>query len=266
MKRLIVLILLSIVRLCPVAPASETNAPAVHTLEQLVAEYVTLRSLIADETRNWREQERTWKAEIELLKTEEKSIQKDIDESRDFETSFQETRAQLLDRKETLKAVLTGIQPHVERAEAELKTWQKQIPPSLLPGLNKAFAELPASREDAARLSLTRRIQLVVALFTQIETLQHNIHSARELLNPGSGSQREMDVIYVGLARGFAVSADNRVAAIGTPTPTGWVWLSSDALAPDIRRTIRLFNKETTAELVNLPLQVRPPATRQEAK
>ena len=246
-----------LVLLLPIATLAESPAASVDGLERLVAKWVDLRARIADEKRSWKEQETRWRDEIELLKTEKASLQKEIDEASEREASVQEDRVELLADKEKMGAALKELPPLLDRAEAEIRKLKPLIPPPLAVPLKDAFQQIPATHEETRRLTLSRRLQLVIALYSQIETIQHNIHVTNEVLPADGGAEKEMDVLYLGLARAFAVSHDNKWAAIGTPATGGWNWEARKEIAEQVRKAIAIFNRKQTAELIDLPLHVR---------
>ena len=94
----------------------------------------------------------------------------------------------------------------------------------------------------------------MLSLYTEIEALQARTHEVKEILDLGGGLRREMNVLYLGLTRGFGVSADGAVAAVGRPEPAGWTWSRRDGLAPAVRQAVAVFRRESPAGLVPLPL------------
>ena len=102
---------------------------------------------------------------------------------------------------------------------------------------------------------MLRRLQLVIALYTQIENLQHNIHVTKDVLPTDAGTKKEVDVLYLGLSRGFAVSRDNKWAAVGIPDVNGWQWAPDNTIAKQVEEAVAIFNRKQTAELVSLPMQ-----------
>lgn len=232
----------------------------VRTLESLVTEWVRLRSQIATEARDWQEKKLHWMEEIRLLEAEKAELEKELAAADARVTSAEEKRADLIDSKQQKDGALTALEPVLDRAEAELRQWKARIPPSLRLALDPLFAQLSATPQPTASHDVSRRLQLVIALYTQIESLQHGIHVSREMLPIGNSGRREVDVLYTGLARGFAVSADDSEAAVGIPVEDGWRWQTRPALAPQIRKAIAVFNRETTAQFVALPLGVVPVA------
>jgi hypothetical protein len=255
-------ILLSVLAMAACLPAqsaaAETNvAPlSVHSLESLVSEWVGLRSEIAAETRGLREKKLQWTEEIKLLETEKLELEKEIADADALVTSAEQKRADLLESNRRMQEALAGLEPVLDRAEAELRLWKTRIPASLGAELVPLFSRLAVRQSPGADRGVAERLQVVIALYTQIESLQCGVHVAREVLSFGAGGRREVDVLYMGLAAGFAVSPDNRAAAIGTLSKGGWTWKPRDDLAPGIRKAIAVFNREAAARFVTLPLSI----------
>ncbi len=64
-----------------------------------------------------------------------------------------------------------------------------------------------------------------------------------------------MDVLYLGLACGYAVSTDNSIAAMGSPSGSGWQWTIQPDIAPEVRSLIQIQKKEQPPALVTLPMR-----------
>ncbi|MDI6774202.1 MAG: DUF3450 family protein [Verrucomicrobiota bacterium] len=235
------------------------------TFESLVTEWARIRLQIADEKRDWNDKEAAWQTELELLRTEVQSLQKAINDLTQSQDAAQKSQAEFLAGKERMEAALAALPPILDRAEAHLRELARAIPRSLLAPLDKPLREMPSTPAEGVRLPVSRRLQIVISLYTQIETLQHNVHIGKETLALAPNRSREMDVLYLGLARGFAVSSDDRTAAVGTPSSDGWKWTPNDAIGPAARRAIAVFNRERVAELVDLPLQSAPNKTPSES-
>lgn len=225
------------------------------TLDGLVGRWMALRTSIADERRAWDACRAQWEDEIALLQQEAETLGKEVEESDAFAVAFERDRADVMARKDRMEAEAQALRAVLERAEDDLRQWRGRIPAGLLEPLASGFGLLPASRKAADPLPLTKRAQTVAALYTQIELLQSRFHATHETLDV-RGARRRVDVLYVGLARAFAVSQGNDWAAVGTPSDAGWSWTPSvgDALA--VRRAIDVLNRRETAQMVALPLQV----------
>jgi hypothetical protein len=75
-----------------------------------------------------------------------------------------------------------------------------------------------------------------------------------------------VDVLYLGLAAGFAVAPDGASAALGQPGESGWTWRAAPAgeTADAIRRAIAVHRREAPVSLTRLPLDA--PVARREAE
>lgn len=239
------------------ARAEEIRA-SLPALEALVREWVALRSQIASENRDWRDRETQWQEEFRVLETEKAALEKETAEARESAASAERAMAEMRARRDSFNSTFRRLQTELDRAETRLREWRPLIPPSLRPSLGKGFDELPSTPAAAEQTPVSRRAQIVVSLYTGIESLLHGIHPVKEVLPAEAGRPREMDVLYVGLARGFAVTSDNRWAAVGTPRADGWTWQAAPDLAADIRRAIRVRVREQPAALVRLPLAIPP--------
>lgn len=240
-----------------VGVAGITAAPSsitINDLDSLVGRWMDLRSAIADETRQWQARQEQWQIEIRLLEEEKAKLEKEVQAFNRFATSIEKDRVEVLARKETMEAVLTQIQPQVFQAEQQLGSWQAKVPAALSPVLVKLFADLPSKQTDVSHVELTERLQRVVALLTQVETLQAGLHTTREILTTSDNQRRQVDVLYIGLARAFAVSPDDTWAAFGRPQAAGWDWSETPKLAPQIRQALQVLDRQKTVTLVALPM------------
>lgn len=233
--------------------AQSTNA--LPTLESLVHQWIDLRTQLADESRAWTEQERQWHQEIDLYKQERDALKREGEAATRVQQTLDQAQMDLDARREKLDAALNALRPAVDRAEVDLRHWEPCIPPPLREPLADAFRRLPRTHEDAHAIDLSRRLQLVLALYTQIEELGRGTHVVKEILDDKEGGRREVDVLYLGLARGFAVAPDGASwAACGIPTADGWQWTPRPEIARAVRTAVAVQRRDRIAELVDLPI------------
>ncbi len=258
MKLLIVLLGFMLLPLPPAA-AGEPTAPAaaLASLDQLTARWIELRTTIAEEERTWRAQRDQWQRELALLQEQDTTLKKEIAEGQVFASSVEQERSAVIARKESMEHELQQLRQVLDRAEADLKQWETLLPDGLRAPLSAAFRSLPANQTAADRMQVSRRVQNVVMLYSQIEALHNGFHATSETLEAGSGIRRQVDVLYIGLARAFAVAPGNDWAAIGTPSAGGWQWTPATENAAAIRKAIDVLNRRQTAQLVTLPMQIR---------
>lgn len=234
---------------------------ALQVLDQLVGRWMDLRGSLATERREWSEQRVQWEQEAELLSREAALLAEDLDNIRGVTAGLDAEHERLQERLTRLRSILKRLEPGIERAEANLRAWEQRVPAGLCGVLRPGWTELPADAALARQLPLAERAQVVVGLYAQIEELQNSIHVTRELLETGSesGQVRQVEVIYLGLARAFAVSPNTEWAAVGTPTGEGWQWRLEPALAGAVKSAIQVFRREIPAGMQSLPMQIVQP-------
>ncbi len=233
------------------ATASDLTA-----LDALTGRWLAVRTQLAEERRSWQEQEAHAKREIALLEAEQQRRTAELAESRTFMSDVEQERASVLGRKDQIDAEFERLEGLVLSSEAALRAWEDRIPAGLRQQVAAGFAALPRNAASARRTGLSRRLQTVVGLYTQIEALQNGVHVSQEILEP-QGVRREVSVLYIGLARGFAVSRGGDWAALGFPGAQGWEWTPAPEAAGEIRLAISIVNREEVAQLVDLPMQVQ---------
>lgn len=226
--------------------------PTTHTLEELVSRWVELKNIISTEKKDWREARARIEAEYNIFQKEKLILEEEIRSERSNKSALTEEKAGLIIKKEALAKALDRTKPDLIVAERDLKKWRKRIPHPLAIPLEPLFARLNRS----SKLSVSQRLQIILSLYGEIENLQNDILATKEILTTKASREREFDVIYLGLARGFCVSEDNGVAGIGRPTQNGWEWRWDNGLGGSIRQTLDYYNRERSADFIKLPLGV----------
>lgn len=239
------------VQLAGVCHALGDGAVDLASLEALTGRWIALRAELAEERQSWERQERHWQRELALLEQEIASRRDMLDADSTYLDDVERAQARLLAERDAAESALQALGSQLARHEMHLRAFAPLVPQSLLGELGTGFRALPANDAAAARAGVLRRLQTVLALYTQIESLQNNIHAVQELITL-NGQQREVDVVYIGLARGFAVSGGDDWAAIGEPTVAGWQWQEMSAEAGRIRRAIRVLQREGDIQLIPL--------------
>ncbi len=241
----------------PSLVAEEVPPGSVATLESLVMEWVKIQDAISSEEAQWEEERVLLNAELSLLAKERNrltAIETDAAKKKEAEASAQaplRRRQAELNRQREYVSRIAGL------VETGLSSWSGRVPGALRMSMGDAFMRLPRSSAEAQRVSLSKRVQLVFALFTQVEQLSRDIHVVREVVSVGADQRLEMDVLYIGLARGFAVALDDHLAVTGQSTEGGWTWTRADELAADIREAIKIAGREEVSRMVTLPLQMK---------
>jgi hypothetical protein len=245
MKRVLCLV---IVGVCAFGSA---YGAGVDSLENMVGKWVDLRGQIAAEKRQWKRQQEALQREIDLLSREKKQLDIKISSANSARQSLVQDVAELETRKAHLAKIIADINKSAVEAMVRIKRLLTYVPNVLKSDDLRFFDDVGYA--DNGAVSAVRRMQAVLVALGEIEALENSNHAVREILSV-DGERREMDVVYLGLARGFAVSPDNSVAAVGVPAAGGWKWTRVSEKEQNIRRFFEVCRNEAAPQLVRLPV------------
>ena len=234
---------------------SSAQASDLNSLEELVGQWVGLRKEIAEGQQAWMRQEKQWQQEILLLEEESRQLDEMIEREKQLSLDKEDVVAGQLERKDELTKVVADVGLVTDRATARLSEIVQFIPKSLQSeNILRGCRQSSGGRDS---LPSTRRLQYLVAVLSEIESIQHSSHVVQELIE-GDEGRREMDVVYLGLACGFAVSPDSSVAAVGRPSASGWKWAESQGFAPEVRKLVSIKQQKLPPAIVNIPINGTP--------
>ena len=246
--------LLLCVLFIPAPPLDAENHPApdARLLEKKTAEWVALRREIAAERRRGKEARAFLEQTLDLLGRERDRLREEIEAWEREKGTRTRERLDLLEKREAYTLALETLEPHLRRAHESLLRWRARLPGLLAEGLDPAFDRLETG---GARAGAAQRLQWLLQVYARLEEIQHQVHTGREILEPPGGT-RECQVLYLGLAAGYAVTLDGSTAGMGRPGPEGWTWTWNRTWVAPVRAALAQAGREQAAEIVALPLQV----------
>ncbi len=94
----------------------------------------------------------------------------------------------------------------------------------------------------------------VLGILNEVNKANGEITVTFEVRELAGGKPSEVRVLYVGLAQAYYVSASGE-AGIGRPSPAGWVWEPSKAVANDVLTALEIVQGKHTPAFVPLPVK-----------
>ena len=229
------------------------DVPSIESYETLVRKLIDLRKEAAMEMLEWDEEKALLQQEYLLLEKEKVLLQKEFEVFEQTATSREKGRADLLTKKERYEELLDAFPPVLDKAEVALIQQSKKVPESLLKPFFRQFEKLKNTKE----LSIAQRLQLILGLYGELEQLNSEVHLVKELIKTDTGREREFDVIYIGLSRGYCISSDDKIAGVGRIGSSGVLWEWSPGAAASIRKGINVYKQTGVAEFVLLPVDIQ---------
>lgn len=254
-------ICLTLTLLLPAQASDQANSASgnsLDTLDGLVKTWLELRTELSDERQSRTTQKLEIETETGLLEREKTELTTTLAVASQADSTAKSEQVAYVEKINALNRELDQFRRSLEIHEAALANWSPRIPESLRQPLAENFAALSRTRTDAGTTSLGARARVATALYAQIESMQNQFHPTRETIADDDHERRNVDVLYLGLSRAFAVSSGNDWALIGFPSETGWRWEKRTHLAQAFRLAFEVIARQKPAQLTSLPMGVEP--------
>ena len=250
MKRL-GLLFFAFTTVLPAQPkAGPSNAAA--RFESLVREWIAVEKSRSDEARQFKEDTARLETERELLQHENVLLDEKIAEVQ----SGVQGKEKLQAKRDLLQLEIDSLSrvlaPHLAAAEKNLLEWKQRLPPGLKEGIRQTFEPLTAA--DVEEQTADQRLQNILVAQAVLEDLANRISRTRAVLII-SGQERQVDLLYLGLTQGYAVTPDTSLGGMGTWTATGWEWEWNSEWGNAVQRAMEVYEGVRPAALESLPVK-----------
>jgi len=220
------------------------------SLESLTGDWIRLRTERARESETWQQEQARLRMELRLLEDAEDHLNEELNSLRAEESETETQQADLIEELEQRQALRNTLTPLVQRALSTALETTEALPPPLLRRLEDERASADASGTD-----LLPRTRALLGLHNQWIQLQTAL-LADSMVMDLAGARREMEVLWIGAAKAFAVNGDATLAAVGTPGPDGWTWTEAHTIASRVRQALRIHRQDAPPTLIRLPVHI----------
>jgi hypothetical protein len=236
------------------ASATGDAAPPAAVQEKL-RQWVETKRQTAEEAARWEEEKRAL-ADLNGLRRQE-SAQLDalIEAAGRRLTEAEQERSELLAEEARLRASRSALEVEIFALEDATRDALKGFPQPLLDQVAGAAERITAA--DPER-DLQSRFRDVLTILAEAESFAAAVTLDFELRDFG-GEEVEVEVLYLGLARGYFTDRSGRLAGTVDPGDGGWVWTERPGVAASVRRAIAVHQKRAAPSLVRLPVKVDEP-------
>jgi transposase-like protein len=218
--------------------------------------WVETRQLIERRRGEWQTDKDALQQSVALLKKEVALLDEQIARAQATATQADKDRAKLEEENEQLSAAAAEMEKAVTDLERDVLEVSKAFPAPLMEKIEPLFKRIP--RDSAtARLSAAQRMQNVVGILAEAGKFDAAIHVASELRRNPAGADVQVRTVYLGLARAYFVDRSGQFAGVGVPGGDGWQWTPQNELAGKISKVIHIYENNSAAEFVSLPMEVK---------
>lgn len=236
-------------------PTALISAPDLKGTRSTLQEWVEVKTLISEETGNWKVERETLNESIDLLEQEIEGLKDSIKAKEDDATAAQEKRQDLTAQEEDLKAAASVVKQVISGLEEQLLDMVTYFPENLQNKVSIITVRIPKDETAAKKLSLSQRVQNLVGILTEVEKFNDQI-TITKTMQEINGENVEVSTVYIGLARAYYVDGTKSEAGILVPAKGGWKKEIKNELAESISTAVAVLEGEKVAQFIDLPMSI----------
>jgi hypothetical protein len=229
--------------------------PTLEETRLTMGKWIETQQIISKERRDWQQGKEILIGRLDLVKQELAALEEKIRQAESKAAEVDAQRGELVAENDELKGEGTRLSEAITDLEGQLPRLLVVTPELVRPMLEPLVQRIP---EDAAttRVSIAERYQNVLGILSVLNKTNNEITVGYEVRKLADGSSVEVQAIYVGLAQAYYVSARGEAGA-GRPTPEGWRWEPSTAIAGDVLETLEILQGKQSPAFVSLPVKLQ---------
>jgi hypothetical protein len=235
-------------------PPASGVAPSLKETRLVMEKWIETQQIISKERNDWQQGKEILLGRLELMRKEIGSLREKIKETEKGLTDNNAKREGLLSQEDDLKATSTELTQVITSMEGEVRRLFKSVPDWVQSKLQPLHQRIPED-PDNTRASLGERFQNVLGILTELNKVSTELNVTYEVRDLGNGKPTEVRALYVGLTQAYYVSAQGE-AGVGHPTPDGWKWEPSKAIASDVTTALEIIQGKHSPAFVPLPVKL----------
>ncbi len=232
-------------------------AESVETVEKAAAQWAQLREETVRLQSDWQWQRGTLESSLDGLKTRLAKLEQERDGVAAAISNEDATSANLVKRNDETRQAMKTVESRITRLTQQILAVRPFLPPRLARALDLPFRSI-----QDEKLGPAERMQHLVTIFNRCGLFNKSITLGEEELNlDGGANPRLLEVIYWGLAFGYALDRADQKAYFGHPGKEGWTWEPRPDAAPAVTRLIAIQQEKSDPAFVSIPVQISEPFT-----
>ncbi|QXD30616.1 DUF3450 family protein [Candidatus Pelagisphaera phototrophica] len=231
------------------------SAPELGQTRATLKEWVELKKLVSEEKSRWTVEKQTLNESIDLLTQEIEKLDEQIVSMQEEADAAQLERQSLNNEDDELRAASAVVKQIATDLESQVIGLVDYFPESLKDKLKLLTERIPKNAKAADSVGLSTRLQYVIGILSEIEKFNKQI-TVEETMQQIGDSDVAVKTLYIGLAVAYYVDGTRTQAGILRPAKGGWEKERRDEMAEQIATAIGVYEREETAQFVNLPINV----------
>ncbi|MDQ8183477.1 DUF3450 family protein [Pelagicoccus sp. SDUM812005] len=237
---------------CMVAAASALlNAASVDHVQDTIAQWVDTKRVIEETRRDWAEQQRLLAHEAKLMQMELEELEERRGTLKSVNSRSDEARLAALADKDRYSDLLRMVESRLLKLETRLMGLYSAFPDPLKERLGSV---IPAEK-DRSSLNASARLRYLVSVLSEAGKFNRELTFVNET-RLVEGQERQMKVLYWGLAAAYAIDWQGQFAQVGKPSATGWRWTDRSDFSEQIAQLIEVQQGAADAAFVGVPVSI----------
>jgi hypothetical protein len=238
-----------------VTPAAAQANDPIGDVQQAVAAWAKVRTETVRIESDWEWQRTLMQSTLDALTERVGQLEAKRDELLAKTAAERRETAELTERRQQMEAAAAQASSHLRALDDRLVQMRGWLPPRLSTALELPYRSL-AERD----LPVGERMQHTMAILNRCTLFNRAVSCGEEMVVSAGGEPKLMQVVYWGLAHGYALDRAARTAYFGAPGDSGWTWTAAPELTDSIERLIAVAEDKREPELVPALVQVADPA------
>lgn len=198
----------------------------------------------------WRRDEPILRQQLTLLQREAGELQRVVESAEQQQDEVEQRRLALLQEQTRFEQEQQQLEQTLGQALLVLQGLRPRLPPPLQEAWSGELQRL-----DDPLMESGDRLRSVLELLGQLDAFEQKLSQHEGVLQVAEGQDWLVKQVYLGLTRGWYLSADGRFAGAGTATPEGWRWQPLADTAP-VAAFIDILERRRSPALIDLDLEL----------
>lgn len=223
-------------------------------VQKNVEDWVLTRQLISREAADWEAEKQTLSELNKIRKRETEQLDEYVKVSGDRVREIDEKRKEFEAEVVESKAWRKGLKGAITDFEGRLRHEIPRFPPALRRQMEDAVKRVEHPDPERPLQDRTRDVLTVLQAYLNFNNTITIDADIREI----DGTDREVEIIYLGMTQAWYVDRSGKHSGYGAPTSTGWEWTADNSVSSKVRQAIDIQSRKTAPGFVILPFSQAP--------
>jgi len=226
---------------------ADDEAASLEELRATISGIVETQTLASKELRDWEARKAVMAELLDVHRREIELLDEELEISGRSAPAHDDVITEAADEIAVLRTTRAGLTEVVERCRPRVIALVQRFPRPLAAEVQSELASLTSWESGGEP---REALQALLGVLSKASQFNRRISRSLEIVE-----DREVDVLYLGLARAFYADRSG-IAGVGLPAAGGWEWRADASLNRRILRAFEILDQKRPPSRVELPLHI----------